>query len=66
MANPFLPKFDSSCQSCGKQVNAGDPMYSVERAFVCPECATEAGCVCKCGGFKKPDYSMCYDCGQKV
>ena len=64
MANPFPTKFDSACQSCESMVYKGDDMYAADGLFICGSCASEAGVVCACGNFKKPDYETCFTCNE--
>lgn len=67
MSNPFLTKFNSTCNSCGEEVDEGCEMYAIgEGIFVCYECAKDAGNVCKeCDMYKKEDFDTCYKCHLK-
>lgn len=62
MANPFETKFDSSCDSCGSEVEEGDVMYAHEELFICEICARANGNVCNCGNYKKDTCITCFEC----
>jgi len=62
MANPFSARFDSKCQECGDILLEGDDTFAIDGMFVCEDCAKENGNVCRCGNFKKEEYTSCYEC----
>lgn len=62
MSNPFLPQFNSNCNSCGDTVTPDDNMFACEGQFLCEDCANAGDYVCDCGDFKKSEYKTCYNC----
>lgn len=65
MANPFNVKFDSDCHDCGNTVEEGNQMFAHAGGFICEDCAENALVVCECGGYKKADFALCYECTTK-
>ena len=63
MSNNPCPAFlNTVCDICGEEMEEGDDVFFHEGDKYCELCAEEAGIVCECGQYKKPQYETCYEC----
>lgn len=55
--------YDTECEVCGSPILEGDGIWFSDDGKLCEDCADEQEVRCpECGGQKKPDYDMCYEC----
>lgn len=60
----FTAKYDTRCTECDDDIMEGDPIFFADGAKLCQGCADDAGYVCECGEYKKPEFDTCFDCHQ--
>lgn len=66
MSKQYAAQFAAECCECGDTISTGEPIYFCDDGKLCEDCAVEWDCRCPtCGGQKKPDYDLCYDCHRR-
>lgn len=64
MSNPVEAFRNTICDGCGETLEKGDDLYLTDEGKFCRNCADNEGYICECGGFKKKEYKICYECNQ--